>query len=144
MRGQKWGTRDRRKVAGNYRPPKSWNNFLRCDENKTKIVGFQADKNIIAQTNAQIIVTKRRWNCLQFRIEIFSSMSSRGSRHSHVCPVSRQSIYLWQETKLLVIISSKSVWVWSANITIIHSRPTHCTGRKSHISHTVIRHQEDN
>ena len=37
---QKRGTGVRRKVVGNSRPPKSWHNFLRCDENKTEIFGF--------------------------------------------------------------------------------------------------------
>ena len=46
------------KVADNCRPPKSWNNFLRCDENKTEIIKFLADRIIIAHTNAQIIVIK--------------------------------------------------------------------------------------
>ena len=55
---QKRGTGVRRKVSGNTRPPKSWNNFLRCDENKTELFEFLADKIILAQTNAQIIVTK--------------------------------------------------------------------------------------
>ena len=52
------GTGVRRKVVGNSRPPKSWHNFLRCDENKTEIFGFLADKIILIQTNSQIIVTK--------------------------------------------------------------------------------------
>ena len=55
---QKRGTGVRRKVVGNSRPPKSWHNFLRCDENKTEIFGFLADKIMLIQTNSQIIVTK--------------------------------------------------------------------------------------
>ena len=48
-----------RKVIGNCRPPKSWNNFIRCDENKTEIFGFLVDKFILAQHYAEVIVTKR-------------------------------------------------------------------------------------
>ena len=48
---QKRGSGARRKVVGNSRPPKSWNSFLRCDENKTELFSFLADKMIIAQTN---------------------------------------------------------------------------------------------
>ena len=48
-----------RKVIGNCRPPKSWNNFIRCNENKTEIFGFLVDKFILAQNYAQVIVTKR-------------------------------------------------------------------------------------
>ena len=48
-----------RKVIGNCRPPKSWNNFIRCDENKTEIFGFLVDKFILAQNYAEVIVTKR-------------------------------------------------------------------------------------
>ena len=55
---QKRGTGIRRKVAGKSRPPKSWNNFLTCDENKTEIFEFLADKIILAQTNVKIIVPK--------------------------------------------------------------------------------------
>ena len=55
---QKRGTGVRRKVVGNSRPPKLWHNFLRCDENKTEIFGFLADKIILIQTNVQIKVTK--------------------------------------------------------------------------------------
>ena len=33
-----------RKVIGNCRPPISWNNFIRCNENKTEIFGFLIDK----------------------------------------------------------------------------------------------------
>ena len=52
------GSEARRKVVGNSRTPKSWNSFLRCDENKTELFGFLADKMITAQTNKRIIVTK--------------------------------------------------------------------------------------
>ena len=48
-----------RKVIGNCRPPKSWNNFIKCDENKTEIFGFLVDKSILVQNYAQVIVTKR-------------------------------------------------------------------------------------
>ena len=41
---RKCGIGSRRKVTGNTRPPKSWNTFLRCDENKTELFGFLADK----------------------------------------------------------------------------------------------------
>ena len=47
-----------RKIIGNCRPPKSWNNFIRCDENKTEIFGFLVDKFIFAQNYAQVIVKK--------------------------------------------------------------------------------------
>ena len=36
----KRGTGSRRKVTGNTKPPKSWNTFLRCDENKPELFGF--------------------------------------------------------------------------------------------------------
>ena len=49
---QKRGTGVRRKVTGNSRPPKSWSNFLRCDEKKTELFEFLADKIILAQTTA--------------------------------------------------------------------------------------------
>ena len=52
-----------RKVIGNCRPPKSWNNFIRCDENKTEIFGFLVDKFILPQNYAQVIVTKRNDVC---------------------------------------------------------------------------------
>ena len=52
-----------RKVIGNCRPPKSWNNLIRSDENKTKIFGFLVDKFILAQNYAQVIVTKRNVVC---------------------------------------------------------------------------------
>ena len=48
-----------RKVIGNCRPPKSKNNFIRCDENKTEIFGVLVDKFILTQNYAQVIVTKR-------------------------------------------------------------------------------------
>ena len=48
-----------RKVIGNCRHPKSWNNFIRCAEIKTEIFGFLVDKFILAQNYAQVIVTKR-------------------------------------------------------------------------------------
>ena len=37
----------RRKVTGNTRPPKSWNTFLRCDENKTELFGLFSRQNCI-------------------------------------------------------------------------------------------------
>ena len=46
------------KVIGNCRPPKSWNNFIRCDEKNPEISGFLVDKFIIAQNYAQVIVKK--------------------------------------------------------------------------------------
>ena len=48
-----------RKVIGNCRPPKSWNNFIRCDESKTEIFWFLVDKSILARNYAQVILTKR-------------------------------------------------------------------------------------
>jgi hypothetical protein len=45
-------------VTGNTRPPKSWNTFLRCDENKTELFGFLADKIASMNTDATIVVTK--------------------------------------------------------------------------------------
>ena len=55
---KKRGTGARRKVTGNSRPPKSWNTFLMCDQNKTELFGFLADKIITANTDYVIIVTK--------------------------------------------------------------------------------------
>ena len=49
----------RKAIIGNCRPPKSKNNFIRCDENKTEIFGVLVDKFILAQNYAQVIVTKR-------------------------------------------------------------------------------------
>ena len=49
----------RRKVIGNCRHTKSWNNFLRWDEIKTEIFKFLVDKMILAQTTAQVIVTNK-------------------------------------------------------------------------------------
>ena len=51
---QKSGSGARRKVVGNSRLSKSWNSFLRCDENKTELFAFLADKMITAQTNKMI------------------------------------------------------------------------------------------
>jgi hypothetical protein len=55
---KKRGTGARQKVTGNSRPPKSWNTFLRCDQNKTEFFGFLADKIITANTDSVITVTK--------------------------------------------------------------------------------------
>lgn len=55
---RKRGIGSRRKVTGNTRPPKSWNTFLRCDENKTELFGFLADKIVSMNTDATIVVTK--------------------------------------------------------------------------------------
>ena len=55
---KKCGKGSRRKVAGNTRPPKSWNTFLRCDKNKTELFCFLADKISSIDTNTVIVVTK--------------------------------------------------------------------------------------
>ena len=55
-----------RKVIGNCRPPKSWNSFIICDENKTEIFGFLVDKFILAQLCTGHS-DKKKWWCLQCR-----------------------------------------------------------------------------
>lgn len=45
-------------MTGSTRPPKSCNTFLRCDENKTELFGFLADKIVSINTDATIVVTK--------------------------------------------------------------------------------------
>ena len=55
---KKRGTGARQKVTGNTRPPKSWNTFLRCDQNNTYFFRFLSDKIITANTDSVIIVTK--------------------------------------------------------------------------------------
>ena len=62
-----------RKVIGNCRPPKSWNNFIRCDENKTEIFGSLVDKFILAQNCAQVIVTKRNDVVCNIEIKFFKT-----------------------------------------------------------------------
>ena len=62
-----------RKVIGNCRHPKSWNNFIRCDENKTEIFGFLVDKFILAQNYAQVIVTKRNDVVCNVEIKFFKT-----------------------------------------------------------------------
>ena len=48
----------RRKVTANSKPPKAWNTFLRCDENKTELFGFLADKIAGMTSETAIFVTK--------------------------------------------------------------------------------------
>lgn len=57
---RKRGIGSRRKVTDNTRPPKSWNSFLRCNENKTELFGFLAEKIVSATitTEVTIVVTK--------------------------------------------------------------------------------------
>ena len=64
-----------RKVIGNCRHPKSWNNFIRCDENKTEIFGFFVDKFILAQSYAQVIVTKRNDVVCNVEIKFFKTLA---------------------------------------------------------------------
>ena len=72
-----------RKVIGNCRHPKSWNNFIRCDENKTEIfVFFFVDKFILAQNYAQGIVTKRNDVVCNVEIKFFKTLSSHGLKES--------------------------------------------------------------
>lgn len=55
---EKRGSGGRRKVTGNSRPPKSWYTFLRCDENKTELFRFLAEKlsdmNIVTKIVATV------------------------------------------------------------------------------------------
>ena len=72
------------------------------------------------------------WQCCTFlQPQVVSSMNAIGTADNllHVIYIS---------------FSLKSKRVWSGNITITHSRPTHCTMRMSHRTLTVTRHQEDN
>lgn len=57
---RKRGIGSRRKVTDNTRPPKSWNSCLRCNENKTELFGFLAERIVSATitTEATIVVTK--------------------------------------------------------------------------------------
>lgn len=57
---RKRGIGSRRKVTDNTRPPKSWNSFLRCNENKTELFGFLAERIVSATitTEVTIVVTK--------------------------------------------------------------------------------------
>lgn len=55
---QKRGSGARRKVVGNSRPPKSWTSFLRCDDNKTELFAFLADKIVTTNSNKSIVATK--------------------------------------------------------------------------------------
>ena len=71
-----------RKVIGNCRHPKSWNNFIRCDENKTEIFGFFVDKFILAQNYAQVIVTKRNDVVCNVEIKFFKTLSSHVLKES--------------------------------------------------------------
>ena len=52
-------------MTGNTRPSKSWNTFLRCDDNKTELFGFLTDKIVSINTDVTsvfmdtiIVVTK--------------------------------------------------------------------------------------
>ena len=60
-------------IIGNYRPPKSWNNFIRCDENETEIFGFLVDKFILAQNYAHVKVTKRNDVVCNVEIKFFKT-----------------------------------------------------------------------
>ena len=71
-----------RKVIGRCRHPKSLNNFIRCDENKTEIFGFLVDKFILAQNYAQIIVTKRNNVVCNVEIKFFKTLSSHFLKES--------------------------------------------------------------
>ena len=62
-----------RKVIGNCRPPKSWNNFIRCDENKMEIFRFLVVKFILAQNFEQLIVTKRNYVVCNVEIKFFKT-----------------------------------------------------------------------
>lgn len=57
---RKRGIGSRRKLTDNTRPPKSWNPFLRCNENKTELFGCLAERIVSATitTEATIVVTK--------------------------------------------------------------------------------------
>ena len=55
---KKRGSGTRRKVTENSRPPKSWNTFLRCDENKTELFAFLADRIVAVNSNTHVVVTK--------------------------------------------------------------------------------------
>ena len=54
---KKRGSGARSKVTENSRPPKSWNTFLRCDENKTFFCYF-ADRIVAGNLNTHVVVTK--------------------------------------------------------------------------------------
>ena len=60
-----------RKVIGNCRCPKSWNTFIRCDENKSEIFGLLVVKFILAQNYAQVIVTKMNGIVCNVEIKFF-------------------------------------------------------------------------
>jgi hypothetical protein len=45
-------------VTGNTRPPKSWNTFRRCDENKTELFAFLALQIVSMNTDTTSVVTK--------------------------------------------------------------------------------------
>ena len=62
-----------RKVFRNCRLPKSWNNCIRCDENKTEMFGFLVDKFILAQNYAQVIMTKRNDVVCNVEIKFFKT-----------------------------------------------------------------------
>ena len=79
---KKRGTGARRKVTGNGRPPKSWNTFLRCDENKTEHFGFLANKIVTVDTDITIVVTKDE-NVVSNKSTSWHHVTTR--RPIHVC-----------------------------------------------------------
>jgi hypothetical protein len=62
---------ERQKVTAISRPPKAWCTFLRCDENKTELFGFLADKiagmiceTAIFMTKDEHVLTNNKRRCI--------------------------------------------------------------------------------
>ena len=66
-----------RQKANNIRPPKLWNNSLRCHDSKNWNIWVSSSKNHTCSNQRTYNSYKRRWDCFKFTIGMYvSSMQS--------------------------------------------------------------------
>ena len=97
-------------VSGNTRPPKSWNTFLRCDENKTELFVFLAHKIVSINTDATSVVTKEE-----------HVVSNKAIKTDFIAPCTREEAdtHMFLHAKHAAIGGSKSINIVSSDTDVV-------------------------
>ena len=97
-------------MTGNTRPPKSWNTFLRCDENKTELFVFLAHKIVSINTDATSVVTKEE-----------NVVSNKAMDTHLIAPCTREEAdtHMFLHAKHAAIGGSKSINIVSSDTYVV-------------------------
>lgn len=98
----------RRKVIANSTAPKTWETFLRCDENKTALFGLLADRIAGMTSETAILVAKDE-----------HVLSNSNKELSQISPRKKADIRMFMHTKDATVNDSNSIMLFSSDTDIV-------------------------